>query len=195
MNRLIPPLLAGVVVVAAPWSDARACDPIGQFNHTIDPSMQPADQTPPTLPALPSAMLHYAQDSAGCGAAKCGDATFAAIPAVATDDMTPAQQIGYRVSLASGTLPADFSLPATAVDPIAGFIRLYFNADTASSFDFTLQVVAIDLAGNESEPQTVRVTDDSGHACAVARGRASRTDLGWAAPLALLALAYRRRRR
>jgi MYXO-CTERM domain-containing protein len=197
MNRLFRPLLGAVVAtaVAAPWSAARACDPVGQFNHTVDPSMQPADQTPPTLPAVPRPLLHYAEDSAGCGGAKCGDATYAGIPAVATDDMTPVQQIGYRVSLASGTLPPNFSLPTTAVDPIAGFVRLYFNADTDMGFDFILQVVAIDLAGNESAPQTVRVTDDSGHACAVARGRAGRTDLGWAALLALVAVAYRQRRR
>ena len=51
-----------------------------------------------------------------------------------------------------------------------GGSSLVLDSTTGRPVDFTLQVVAIDLAGNESAPQTVRVKDDSGHACAVAHG-------------------------
>jgi len=57
-----------------------------------------------------------------------------------------------------------------------------------------LQVVAIDGAGNESAPQTVRVADDPGGACAVARPR--RSGAGPATVVAaVLLLAARKRRR
>jgi MYXO-CTERM domain-containing protein len=194
MNRLCSAAVVATVVVVL-RADARACDPVGDFPHTVDPSMQAADQTPPSLPAIPAPTVHYgADDSSGCGGAKCGDATYIGIAALATDDMTAADHIGYRLSLVDGTLPANTTLPTTAIDPFLDQVRVYFPHDTVA-FDFTLQVVAIDRAGNESAPQTVRVTDDSGHACAVARGRAGRTDLGWAALLALLAVASRQRRR
>ena len=59
--------------------------------------------------------------------------------------------------------------------------------------DFTLRVVAIDRAGNESAPQMVRVTDDPG-GCAIARPRAPYRGLAIAGGAALLLVVRRRRR-
>ncbi|HEY7375108.1 MAG TPA: hypothetical protein VIF57_23300 [Polyangia bacterium] len=53
MNRLCSAAVVATVV-AVLRADARACDPVGDFPHTVDPSMQAADQTPPNLPALPA---------------------------------------------------------------------------------------------------------------------------------------------
>jgi hypothetical protein len=158
MNRLLP-LVAGVSVVAALRADARACEPVGQFNHTVDPSMQATDQTPPTLPAIPAPVIHLADTSFadnGCGGAKCGDVNHIEIAAVATDDMTAPDRIGYRFALVDGALPANVALPTTAIEPLSGMLRIFFP-DGTGAFDFTLEVVAIDLAGNESAPQSVRV--------------------------------------
>ena len=73
--------------------------------------------------------------------------------------------------------------------------KIWFNWDDGTEdhapIDFTLRVVAIDRAGNESAPQTVRVTDDPG-GCAVVRPHPR--GLAWAVAAALL-LARRRRRR
>jgi len=193
MNRVF--LLAVVaIVVAALRRDARACDPVTPWTHMLDTTMQATDHTPPTLPATPAPQIHFEEDSAtdGC-AGKCGDGNWVGIPAVATDDQTEAGRIGYRLSLASGTIPQDMSLPVTDIEPLFGLVRVYFNRDTVTSWDFTVQVIAIDLAGNESAPQMVRLEhSDSG--CAVTGARRVRFGLGWLAFLALIVTAYRRRR-
>ena len=76
-------------------------------------------------------------------------------------------------------------------------VTLFWSDDDSSgeAFDFTLQVVAIDLAGNESAPQTVRVHDDPPGLCAVARGGVSRSGRAVLVMAALLLAARRRRRR
>ncbi len=197
MNRLCS-LVVVASVVAALRVDARACSPVPTFPHTVDPSMQATDQTPPTLPAIPPPQFHYDDDSSsdlnGC-TPKCGGATYVGIPAVATDDMTNRYSIGYRLTLESGTLPPDLALPATAINPTGDVVRVFFNRDTTGSFVFTLQVVAIDLAGNESAPQTVVVDNHTDSECSIANGRTSRSGLGWIALAALIVTAYRRRRR
>ena len=194
MNRLLLLVLGATVVTALP-RDALACDPVTPWSHMVDTTMQATDHTPPTLPAIPAPQIqiHFEEDSAidGCGG-KCGDGNWVDIPAVATDDKTDPGRIGYRVSLASGTLPQGFALPVTAIEPLFGFVRVYFNRDV-TSWDFTVQVIAIDLAGNESAPQMVRLEhSDSG--CAVTGARRVRFGLGWLAFLALIVTAYRRRR-
>jgi hypothetical protein len=61
----------------------------------------------------------------------------------------------------------------------------------SDDFDFTLQLVAVDAAGNESAPQTVRIQDDSG-GCSIGH----RNAIGDAAPvIAMFALAVAARRR
>jgi len=193
MNRLVS-LLAGAAVVAALRADARACDPVGQIPHTVDASMQAADQTPPTLPAIPPPIIHRGDGSQGCTRSDCASLGSIQIAAGATDDMSTPDKIGYRFSLAAGALPSGFTLPTTAIDPLGARLLMYFDADKVGAMDFTLQVAAIDLAGNESAPQTVRVTDDSGMACAVARASASRNGFAVIAVVALLLAARRRRR-
>ena len=190
MNRLVS-LVVGAAVLIAWRSGARACDAAYNEPHTVDTSMQATDQTPPTLPAIPTPQLHYAEDSSGCGGSKCGDFTHIAIQALATDDTTLAGRIGHRFMLESGTAQG-VNLPTTPIEPIAGVIRIGFDPN-AAALDFTLQVVAIDLAGNESAPESVRINDDSGHACAIGQGRRSPT--AWTGLLALLAVAALRRRR
>ena len=133
MNRLCS-LAVVATVVCALRVDARACDPVGTFPHTVDMSMQAADQTPPTLPAIPAPIVHYADDTSdgvGCGGAKCGDVTYVGIPAVATDDMTDRYRIGYRLSLESGTLP------------VALFAERVFYLVTAVFVTYFVVVIAV----------------------------------------------------
>jgi hypothetical protein len=97
------------------------------------------------------------QQATGCEAeeASCdGVATFD-LAALATDDMTPPEKIGYRLSLETGTLPPGLTLPADAVEPNAGrhIIIAWPGPLPKPVADFTLRVVAVDAAGNESAPQ------------------------------------------
>jgi len=190
-------LLLAVVLISAfvVPTRSRACKPIPQVEHVLDPSMQATDQTPPNLPALPPPTISRSDesDSGGCGST-CSPRGSIWIDAQATDDMTPPGGIGYRVTLAGGTLPAGLTLPAFA---LGNGLRLFWSDDESSgeAFDFTLQVVAIDLAGNESAPQTVRVHDDPPGLCAVARGGVSRSGRAALLVAALLLAARRRRRR
>ena len=193
MNRLLSLVIVATVVTAL-RADARACSPVPIDEHEVDPSMQATDQTPPTLPAIPPPTFHYVDDSPDIGCApSCSSSSFVGIPAVATDDTTEPGKIGYRLTLESGTLPPGVVLPTKAMDPTFDVVRVLIGHDTMS-MDFTLRVVAIDEAGNESAPQTVQVLRDP-DSCSIAGSRPSRPGLGWLAIVALIVTAYRRRRR
>jgi len=92
---------------------------------------------------------------------QCGWDYSARLANLATDDLSPTNKIGYRLTAVAGTAP-------TAASWIRGALRgngdgtltlLWYGGD---DFDFTLQVVAIDAAGNESAPQTVRISNGAG---------------------------------
>ena len=74
--------------------------------------------------------------------------------------------------------------------------EIWFNwtdgTEDHEPIDFTLLVVAIDRAGNESAPQMVRVHDDPG-GCAIARPRRPYRGLTFVAAAALLLAARRRK--
>jgi hypothetical protein len=65
--------------------------------------------------------------------------------------------------------------------------------DGDDDFDFTVQLIAIDAAGNESTPKTVRVF--AGGGCSVGGRRVSRTPAIVALFLALATVAAALRRR
>jgi hypothetical protein len=164
------------------------------------PELQATDQVPPTLPAIPPPRIQRGDGSSmqeGCGGeCSSGGAGFIEIAAVATDDMSVPGVIGYRFTLEAGALPPGLRLPEVAIAPSRTIVRLVIAGDDGDdAFDFTLRVVAIDRAGNESAPQTVRVAHDPGGACAIARRRPSRGAAPWLALAAVLIAAHRSRRR
>jgi MYXO-CTERM domain-containing protein len=175
----------GLLIVAAlaPLSPgrARACSLAGPTPHAIDPTMVGVDQTPPNLPQ-PTVVKINRHDGTGCrGGDSCGDFVSVEITNLATDDLTPADKIGYRFTVVAGS---GFTPPSGAVRTgNAGDTFWLFLDGYPDDVDFTLQMVAIDAAGNESAPQTVRVQDDTG-ACSVGRN-----DRGGVLALAIVALA------
>jgi hypothetical protein len=188
----------GVVGRPAP---ARACSLLGPGPYVIDPSMQATDHVAPTLPPLSVARLQRGSASEGCSHNTCEGVGVLAIGGAATDDVTPAEGIGYRFSVVAGALPPSFLIlldqpsRATVSD---GKIWLDWGdgaTDDQEPIDFTLEVIAIDRAGNESAPQTVRVADDSGAACAIAGGGPRRPPFAWFVGLALTGVLVARRRR
>ena len=191
---------SGLAAAALNPAAARACSVPGTSPYMVDASMQATDQVPPTLPRLSIASLQRGKAQEGCTVNSCEGIGSLAIAGAATDDVTPDTGIGYRFSLVAGALPPSFSIlldqpsGATVSD---GEIWFHWDdgaTDDQETIDFTLRVIAIDAAGNESAPQTVRVTDDPGGACAIAPARASARQIAWVA-LAALCLASRRRRR
>jgi hypothetical protein len=177
--------LTAFLVLAAPFFSgrARACDPWVPSPQTIDPAQVGVDQTPPQLAQPTVAELHK-NESGGSGCqSKCGSDHSARLTNLATDDMTPVDRIGYRVSLVAGAAP-DLSTGLIQTVPVlaeTNGLALFWDGD--DDFDFTVQVIAIDAAGNESAPRTVQITSGGG-GCSVGHRRASD-----AFALAVLALA------
>jgi hypothetical protein len=100
--------------------------------------------------------------------------------------------MGYRVTSVAGTeglIPSWRDGEAIIGSP-DGTLTLFWNGN--DGFLFTLQIVAIDLAGNESEPRLVHIQDTTG-GCRIGGGRGR----GALAPLIVglaLAIAWYRRR-
>ena len=202
MNARRPAVFLVIASAAATaWFpvDARACSSLGPVPHVLDPAMQATDQAAPTLPPLdvPRITRGKAAERSGCGYSQssCDDLGGVAIAVRATDDQTPPAQIGYRMTLAGGSLPSGLSLPGAvkASGDVVGLTWVDGATDDQEPIDFTLRVVAIDLAGNESAPQMVRVSDGAG-GCAVAPARAAHGGPAFVAVAALLLAARRRRR-
>jgi hypothetical protein len=193
------PLLCAAAFLAAPRADARACSFVGPGPYVVDASMQATDQVAPTLEPITVARLQRGVKTGGCMSGSSCDGTGSLVlSGAASDDVTPATDIGYRFSLVAGALPPSFSILLDR--PSTVFVsdgELWFNwadgTEDHAPIDFTLQVVAIDRAGNESAPQTVRVSDDPG-GCAIARPRLPARGLVWATGVVMLLVARRRRR-
>jgi hypothetical protein len=171
--------LFAVVALALLVLPARghACS-VSPTPHVLSPQMQATDHQPPTLATIVDVQVargHAANDD-GCSAtaSSCDDLGSITFSVAATDDMTPPAQIGYGFSLAGGTLPQGFVLPATALRaPSLIAVSLTWPdgaTDVQDSLDFSLRVVAIDLAGNQSTPQTIRIQQAAAGGCRVAGG-------------------------
>ena len=173
-------------VLAAPFfsSRARACSIALRSEHTIDPAQVGVDQTPPQLEQPAVAELHTNESVGGGCQPKCGHDHSARLTNLATDDRTPVDRIGYRVTLVAGEAP-DLGTGRTGA-VLAGTDGLALFWDGDDDFDFTVVVIAIDETGNESAPRTVHITNGAG-GCSVGHRRASD---GFA--LAVLALALAR---
>jgi hypothetical protein len=209
--RRAPVLFAaavGALPLCAP-APARACSIAAPTAHVVDPAMQATDQMAPTLSPIPAPTIGRGFAPGGCSgsSSSCDDIGVIQIQPKATDDMTPAEQIGFRITLAGGTLPAGLTLPADAIDltpgyPIVGLIWVDGATNDQDPVDFTLSIVAVDRAGNESAPQTVVVHDDGGgsggSSCQLSSGhsgRSGRTPAPAAICLTVFALLVATRRR
>jgi hypothetical protein len=194
MNRSFL-LLASAGVVCAARTDARACSVVGPSPYVIDASMQATDHVAPTLQPLSVASLQRGTATGGaCSRSSCDGMGSVVLTVPVSDDVTPAPNLGYRFSLAAGALPPSFIILLDQPSQvIVSDGKIWFGWDDGTEdhapIDFTLRVVAIDRAGNESAPQTVRVTDDPA-GCAVVRPHPR--GLAWIVAAALL-LARRRR--
>jgi hypothetical protein len=121
------------------------------------------------------------------------------IRGAATDDVSPASGIGYRFNVVAGAIPSGFTLPVGPTKIYVEDGEIWFSWDDGATddqedIDFTLSVVALDTAGNESAPQMVTVSDHPGFGCAIARRRSGRDALACLVVAAVILAARRRRR-
>jgi MYXO-CTERM domain-containing protein len=198
-------MAVGIVVVALAAPDpARACG-VSEVPASIDPSLKAVDHSPPVLPSAPTVEIKRGHGptnpgcSGGSDVTSCDDLGELLFTVAGTDDMTPTDHLGYSFSLASGKLPEGFTLPATPLQAQSATSVVLFWVDGAidgqEPLDFTLRVVAVDGAGNESASQLVSVQSSSTGDCRV--GGTSSPSGGAAAFVgaAAVALAARRRSR
>ncbi len=193
--------IAVAVVAAAP--SAQACSLLPLDQHQLDPAEQAVDTTPPDLVAVTALSVQRGQapQPAGCGttATSCDDVGFIHIVIAPTaDDRTPPDQMGYRLELVDGAMPAGLQLPATAVRPFGDRIDLSWGdgpSDAQEAFSFRLRITAVDLAGNEgagglpAAATVVEIADPGSRGgCSATRGASADLAFVVLIPLALTAL-------
>ena len=88
-----------------------------------------------------------------------------------SDDQTPAEACGFRLTLVSGTLPAGLPFPTNDVRAMNGEIFLHwFQDDGSGSLDFVLAVSPIDTAANEGARVELPFSSGDG-GCSIAGAR------------------------
>jgi hypothetical protein len=107
----------------------------------------------------------------GCSASSCDDIGSISISVLAAqDDSTPFDQMGLRMELVDGKLPGSAALYDYDVRIIQdGFFLAWGDGakDKQESFDFTLSIRSVDLAGNVSQTATeLRIKDPGRMGCA-----------------------------
>ncbi|HEU5162847.1 MAG TPA: hypothetical protein VFV54_06870 [Thermoanaerobaculia bacterium] len=138
--------------------------------HALDPQEQKVDHKAPAKAEASLARIVRGKgpvphDDGSVSLTSCDDigSIVLALKSVPLDDRTPADKLGYRIVLVDGELPKGASLPTNATRDLTPENELTFfwsdgATDEQDPIDFALAVVAVDLAGNESEPSApVRV--------------------------------------
>lgn len=191
--------LALTAALAAQPRRATACS-FSQPPATIDPALRATDQTGPTTfePGPVTIKRGVApQRTSGCGemSTSCDDLGSIQIGVRAFDDHTAPERIGYRVRVVKGSAPSDL-VPQQAIEPVSGKLFLAWvdgATEDQEALDFTLEIVAVDGAGNEGAPQLMRIQDGGSGGCALTARRATGAAGAFFAA-ALVLLAARRRR-
>ena len=205
---------AAIGALLAPLAARAACYTQEPVPHVIDAALRETDHVPPNLPPVGFNYLgrgHRSPGAEGCGGGDPGcDATGVVhVELAATDDVSPQDKIGYRFTVASGTPPAGLVLPENAVDFPLGEIAFNFlwndgATDDQEPVNFTLRIVAVDQAGNESAPQTLAVHEDvptplpnttyNDGNCRISNSRMPPRGVGFMTSLVAMAVIRRRRR-
>ena len=149
-------LLATVATLGAPKL-ASACVLRPMVLHHSDAELAQFDSEAPSRPVIVAADTTR-RSGLSCGQEicvenNCGDLGMVSIKlAPGQDDLTPPDQMGYRIELVQGDVPE--SMRALIGVELAGPAPLLLRPsfDEVPSVSATLQVVAVDDAGNESAP-------------------------------------------
>ena len=153
--RTIGVLAAVSLVLGAP-RDARACAPVTYEQHLLDRA-QLADSVKPGPVAL--GMWIEQQGDGGCATRETQCAPSGrqlVVHVTASDDHTPPDKLGYRVTIPSGRAP--FATPGD-IRPMDGL--LVFELGDSEELEFELAVRAVDLNGNIGPPTYAQVVQSS----------------------------------
>ncbi len=137
-------------------------------------------------------------DYASCSktASSCDDLGTATLRIEAQDDQTPREKLGFTIALVDGVAPAGLDLPSGPIRLFGENVYLHWDdgaSDDQESFAFTLEIRALDLAGNVGPASTVRVEDaGNGGGCHML---ARRPLSAWPVATILMLLAIRAARR
>ena len=148
-------LLGTEVAVAAEPPSTCLFAPL--LAHRVDAALEQKDALAPGTPVVVAVdafrRAGMTCTRASCVSNSCGDTGTVRINlAPSAEDNTPPSQLGYRLEVVRGELPASM-LGAIGVTLAAGqtlFLRASFEEMT--SVDASLVAVAVDGAGNESAP-------------------------------------------
>ena len=163
---------------------AQACSLEPAREHLIDSTID--DQTPPGDVENVSIDVRrgVGPQSDGCDevATSCDDLGTVSIDITApTDDLSGADEIGYVLELASGTLPSGLGLPT---EPVRSPIVLSWidgATDEQESVEFSIQITPMDKAGNLGATSApIRVADPgSDGGCHQSGNRAAGNTIVW----------------
>lgn len=156
LSRWVGALLLGPFWTGVASADA-GCLYVPTEYHRVDAELGSTDTSAPEVPVLVEVATFRRNGMtctlASCVANSCGNTGTVRIAlAPAADERTPVDELGYRLVLVSGVLPASMK-ELVGVD-LAGdrpvFLRPAF--EEVPALDVMLAAVAIDAAGNESAP-------------------------------------------
>lgn len=153
-----------VALALAMPRDADACFEPGFEQHELDRS-QLADSVQPGPVSV--SMWIESPGNGGCSAPSVGTRCEASgrrlvVMVSASDDRTPPDKLGYRVTITAGTAP--FPAPGD-VRPIGDLLSFPIADD--AKMDFELAIRAIDLNGNIGPPTYTQIDEAaSGEGCA-----------------------------
>ena len=128
--------------------------------HSIDPAEQAVDRTPPShvVAELKNVRRGRGPVAGGNGTtavSSCDDLGSITVQLSSSDDRTAADSIGYLPVHVEGDLPAGLLERAEAQRSHDGTLTLWWidgATDAQEPLEFALAIVAVDRAGNRSEP-------------------------------------------
>jgi hypothetical protein len=143
-------------MVALQAGEALPCGSSDRQTHVVDPAYA-ADATPPAIHGVTYVVRRVYETTNNCG-----PGAWIKVTIDAADDAAPPYRLGYSLVLLPGGDPPDGWSQAVFGDVpiVGGSFAYYFNGDD-KAFDFQLSVRAVDLNGNESEPEILQIIDDS----------------------------------
>jgi len=184
INHTVRELIALSFLLCAP--SALACSVLAPQPHSVIEASD--DATPPAAPVLQALTISRGTVSSLGAGGSCGDLGFLTFDLLAEDDTSASDAIGFQLTVVSGALP--FDLPTEAVRPQSTTNLTFVWVDGATRgqepLSATVEIAAVDEAGNVGAPLSVVIDDPAHTGCA---------SLPHAGVWALLgALALRRRR-
>lgn len=187
MHKPILWMMTLFLVTGLATRPARACSFIAPTAHTVDPSMDGIDSTPPEPVYVRSVRVHRADTRGG---PTCWDGYVYIRIADPVDDKTPPEQMGFRYEVVDGTAPdllwhfypGPIKLRRGSEGDMGVFLPwMETEPDPAiiPPVRFTVRITPIDLAGNEGQPVDVVVQDPADDTGCNATGASGGLGLAW----------------